>query len=58
MKAPKVKSMRMRLSRFFHDGGRWYVDAREGRLGPFHCREQAARFLERFKRRVLIRSRT
>ncbi len=46
------KSKRFRLSRFFHDGGLWYVELREGRRGPFLAFDQAVRFLERFKRQI------
>lgn len=54
MVEPRVKTCRFRLSRFFLDGGFWYVELREGRSGPFHCYEQAMRFLEQFKRRIIL----
>lgn len=39
------------LNRFYHQGGKWYVEAREGRQGPFSRREEAVAHLERHKRR-------
>lgn len=39
------------LNRFFHHEGKWYVEAREGRQGPFFRREDAVAYLERHKRR-------
>ncbi len=54
MREPRVKARRHRLSRFFLDSGFWYVELRQGRLGPFHRYEQALQSLEQFKRRILL----
>lgn len=39
------------LNRFYHLEGKWYVEAREGRQGPFSRREEAVAYLEKHKRR-------
>jgi hypothetical protein len=39
------------LNRFYHLDGKWYVEAREGRQGPFSRREEAVAYLEKHKRR-------
>ncbi len=39
------------LNRFYHQEGKWYVEAREGRQGPFSRREEAVAYLENHKRR-------
>ncbi len=56
MQMPRGKALRFKLSRFFHDGGLWYVEMREGCQGPFPHLEQAMHFLARFKRRVAARN--
>lgn len=45
------KVRRHALNRFYHHEGKWYVEAREGRQGPFLRREEAVAHLERHKRR-------
>lgn len=51
MSTPESRTRRHRLNRFFHEGGKWYLDAREGRQGPFIRREEAVAYLERHKRK-------
>jgi len=38
------------LNRFYHEGGSWFVDVREGKKGPFVSRDEAVEYLERYKR--------
>lgn len=45
------KVRRQILNRFYHLGGKWYVEAREGRQGPFFRRDEAVAHLERHIRR-------
>jgi hypothetical protein len=42
---------RFHLNRFYHEGGNWFVDVREGKKGPFISRDDAVEFLERYKRK-------
>ena len=51
MSDSEARSRRHALNRFYHQGGKWYVEAREGRQGPFFRREEAVAHLERHKRR-------
>ncbi len=39
------------LNRYFHKGGKWYIEAREGCQGPFLRREEAVAHLEKHIRR-------
>lgn len=39
------------LNRFYNQEGKWYVEAREGRQGPFSRREEAVAYLQQHKRR-------
>ena len=41
---------RHNLNRFYHEGGTWFVDVREGKMGPFVNRDDAVEYLERYKR--------
>ena len=41
---------RHNLNRFYHEGGTWFVDVREGKKGPFVSRDEAVEYLERYKR--------
>jgi hypothetical protein len=41
---------RHNLNRFYHEGGSWFVDVREGKKGPFVSRDEAVEYLERYKR--------
>ena len=42
---------RHNLNRFYHESGSWFVDVREGKMGPFVSRDEAVEFLERYKRK-------
>lgn len=42
---------RQTLNRFYLRNGKWYVETREGVLGPFVRREEAAGHLDKHKRR-------
>ena len=44
---------RQTLNRYYLKDGKWYVESREGILGPFVRREEAAASLEKHKRKFV-----
>lgn len=44
---------RQTLNRYYLKDGKWYVETREGILGPFVRREEAVACLERHKRKYV-----
>ncbi|MCC6206895.1 MAG: hypothetical protein IT488_01900 [Gammaproteobacteria bacterium] len=44
---------RQTLNRYYLKNGKWYVESREGVLGPFVRREEAVAHLEKHKRKYV-----
>ena len=44
---------RQTLNRYYVKDGKWYVETREGILGPFVRREEAVASLEKHKRKYV-----